>query len=187
MKRILCLSAGLGLILLTGCITLSVYPYYTAKDLTFDAALIGVWSDPGQTNADGETWTFERGDEQTYRLTVRDDDRKTEFDARLFKLKGHLFLDCLPRARTEYFTPGHVLLRVDRLQPRLEMRLLDYEWIGELIEKNPKAIRHAIIPKSGDHDPAFVLTADTAELQKFVLKHIATADAWKEKVVLQRR
>ncbi len=36
MKRTLLLTAGLALVLLTGCVTLSVYPYYTAKDVVFE-------------------------------------------------------------------------------------------------------------------------------------------------------
>jgi hypothetical protein len=189
MKQIICLTAGLALTVLTGCVTLSVYPYYTAKDVTFDPALVGVWAEPGKTNADRETWTFERVDDQSYRLTVTEDDKKTGYDARLFKLKGHTLLDCLPRERTDCLIPGHVLLRVDSLQPALEMRLLDYGWLGKLIEKQPKAIRHVMVPGYGQKadDEMLVLTADTAELQKFVLKHLQTEDAWSDKIEMTRQ
>jgi len=190
MKRIIYLTAGLALALLTGCVTLSVYPYYTAKDVTFDPVLVGVWAEAEKTNTDQESWTFEKTDDQTYRLRVIDKDEKTEFDARLFKLKNQLFLDCLPRKHGDYSAPCHLLLRVNRLQPRLEMDLLDFEWLAKLIEQQPKAIRHTLIPKpggkTGDNE-GLVLTADTAELQKFILKHLKTEAAWKDLDPMQRR
>jgi len=179
-----------ALVLLTGCVTLSVYPYYTAKDVQFDAALLGNWVDPDKTNADLETWSFEKINDHTYRLTVTEKEEKTEFDAHLFKLKDHTFLDCLPREHSDYSTPCHLLLRVDRLQPALELRPLDYEWLGNLIEKQPKAIRHSTISQAnakGDDVKGFVLTADTAELQKFILKHIQTQEAWSKAMVMKRR
>lgn len=190
MKRIICLTAGLSLALLTGCVTLSVYPYYTAKDLTFDPALVGAWADPDKTNEDRETWTFEKTEHQTYHLTVTDKDEKTEFDAQLFELKNQMFLDCLPRERSDYSAPCHVLLRINRIQPTLEMHLLDFEWLSKLIEKQPKAIRHTLIEKAGGKtgdNEGLVLTADTAELQKFILKHIKTEEAWGEVKVMQKR
>lgn len=187
MKRILCLSVGLGLALLTGCVTMSVYPFYTDKDLTYDPTLVGVWADASTTNASGETWTFERDEGAGYLLKVKEDDKVTEFDARLFKLKGQLFLDCLVRKREDYMLPCHILLRVDSLQSRLQMRLLDYEWLGELIEKQPKAIRHALVPGKKSDDQMLVLTADTAALQKFVLKHLATQEAWGDDPLVMKK
>jgi len=190
MKRTLLLTAGLALVLLTGCITLSVYPYYTTKDLTFDPALVGIWSEPDKTDADSETWTFEKLNEQAYRLTVKDKDEKTEFDARLFKLKGFTFLDCLPCKHNDYSAPCHVLLRLNQIQPQLEMHLLDFEWLSNLIEKQPKAIRHTMVVEAnakGDNAKSFVLTADTSELQKFVLKHLKTEEAWGKPMVMKKQ
>ena len=190
MNRIISITAGVVLVLLTGCVTLSVYPYYTAKDVLFDAALLGIWVDPDKTNADLETWSFEKINDHTYRLIVTEKDEKTEFDAHLFKLKDYTFLDCLPREHSDYSTPCHLLLRVDRRQPALELRPLDYEWLGNLIEKQPKAIRHIRISEAtakGEESKSFVLTADTAELQKFILKHIQTQEAWSKAMVMKRR
>lgn len=193
MKRLLTLTSGLALLLLTGCITLSVYPYYTSKDVIFDSALLGDWIEEGETNAYGQVWTFEKINERAYRFTVSGTDKeKFEFDAHLFKLKGHTFLDCLRRDREpdDFTVPGHFLLRVDRLQPMLEVHALDYEWLDELIEKNPKAIRHALIPKAGangNESEDLVLTASTAELQKFILKHVQDEDAWVDLEIMQRR
>jgi hypothetical protein len=79
---------------------------------------------------------------------------------------------------------------VDQLQPALEMRLLNFDWLTKLLERQPKAIRHTIIEKAGgqsDSDKTFVLTADTAELQKFILKHIETKEAWSDVMMMKRQ
>jgi hypothetical protein len=190
MKRIIFLTIGMALTLLTGCVVMSVYPYYTAKDVVFDPTLLGVWTDATKTNGDGESWTFEKVEEQKYQLVITENDKKTKFDACLFKIKNHLFLDCLAHERCDYSAPCHLLLRVDQLQPTLEMRLLNFDWLTKLLERQPKAIRHTIIEKAGgqsDSDKILVLTADTAELQKFILKQLETKEAWSDVMVMQRQ
>lgn len=190
MKRIVLSTIGIALVLLAGCVVNSVYPFYTAKDLTFDPALLGVWSDPEETNTSQETWTFEQLGVQTYKLTIRDGSETNEFDTHLFTLGGQKFLDSLPRSRAEYHTPSHFLLRVKRIAPSLELQLLNYEWLKELVEKKPKTIRHIIVPdKAGDSQDkgTLTLTADTAELQKFVLKHLNNTNAWIDPMVMKKQ
>lgn len=163
-------------VLLTGCVVSSVYPYYTQKDLAFDPALLGTWTSTS-TNAT-DSWTFERRETQSYKMTVKDGEESIEYDAHLFRLKGQLFLDVLPHPKkdcNEDFIPPHYLLRVDKLQPTLRLRPLDYKWMGELLEKKPKALRHM---KPGAKDDGFIVTADTAELQKFIIRHLKTGEAW---------
>jgi len=69
--------------------------------------------------------------------------------------------------------PPHYLLKVARIEPQFEYSIVSYKWLGELLEKNPKAVRHIVVPdESGDASKGrIVLTADTAELQKFILKY----------------
>jgi hypothetical protein len=57
-----------------------------------------------------------------------------------------------------------------------------------LVEQNPKAIRHIVVPpKLGENGGGLlVLTADTAELQKFILKHEKTAGTFGDRRVMQR-
>lgn len=180
--------AAFGL-LLAGCVVTSVYPWYTAKDVVFDPALVGTWrgTDPG--TKPGEFWQFEKLEDRAYKLTMAEDGKRKEFDTHLFKLGGHLFLDCFPRERPEDSLPPHYLLRVGSVAPVLEIALLDYDWLGKLLEKNPKAVRHLIVPKklgeSGDGN--LVLTAETAELQRFLLKHVANTNAFGKPAQLKRQ
>lgn len=189
MKRTL-LLAGLAMTLITGCVVTSVYPYYTPKDVTFDPTLIGVWVNADKSGDDDATWTFGSNAPQTYKLVIADKDKKSEFDVRLFKLGGQLFMDCLPRERHDYSIPAHILLRVSSIQPTLQMQPLNHKWLEEWVEENPKAIRHIVIPKSDDkqsNDMDLVLTANTAELQKFILKHLKTKEAWHDPMVMKRQ
>ena len=189
MKTSIKIVIGLALIfLLAGCVVSSVYPYYTAKDVVFDPALVGNWAETGSTNADHERWRFEQSTSQAYRLFVQDNGKQTEFDAHLFKLKGRLFLDLCPRDRPDNSLPLHYLLKVARIEPALEMSVLDFEWLTKLIEKEPKAIRHIVVPKKLGEDGGgdLVLTADTAELQKFILKHEKTEGAFGKVSVMNR-
>ena len=189
MKTIIKITTGLTLTtLLAGCVVTSVYPFYTAKDVGFDPALVGAWEKTGSTNAANEHWRFEKAEGQAYKLTVQDKEKPTEFDAYLFKLKGRRFLDLYPRERPDNSLPPHYLLKVTRIEPTLEMQVLDYDWLTKLIEKHPKAIRHIVVPKKLGEDGGgdLVLTADTAELQKFILKHEKTPGAFGDGIVMQR-
>ena len=174
---------GLALAL-TGCVVTSVYPFYFEKDVSFEPALLGHWT---KGESPKEHWTFERDGETAYRLTYTEGDKSSVMQARLFKLRGQMFLDLLGAEPGDYGLlppiPAHALLRIIRTSPTLEMVPLDYEWLANLLEKKPKIIRHHIVKVNGDK--RLVLTADTAELQRFVLKHLETEDAWKEVLKLQ--
>ena len=189
MKTILKLLTGLVLpTLLVGCIVTSVYPFYTAKDVVFDPALVGVWAIAGSTNAANEHWQFEKAEGQAYKLTVLENEKRTEFDTHLFKLKGRIFLDLYPRERPDNSLPAHYLLKVTRTEPVLEYSLLDYDWLTKLVEKNPQVIRHLVVPnKVGENGGGLVvLTADTAALQKFILKHDKAEGAFSKVSVMKR-
>lgn len=190
MKQVILSIFGLALVFLAGCVVNSIYPYYTAKDVIFDPALLGTWRDPANTNDNKESWVFEKIIGQTYKMTTRSGETN-EFDTHLFTLGGQRFLDCLPRFRAAYHTPEHFLLRVKSITPSLEMQLLDYEWLTKLIERDPKAIRHLIVPdeagaQSSSPQGHLTLTADTAELRKFLLKHLNNTNAWVALMVMKK-
>lgn len=187
MKRIIWSSLSLALVLLAGCVVTSIYPYYHKKDLTFDPKLLGEWNTPDATNTSKESWTFEQTGTQTYNWTVRDEGRTNSYATHLFTLGGAKFLDALPQERHDYATPSHILLRVAKMTPQLELQVLNYEWLAKLVEANPKTIRHIVVPKEGgSEEGTLTLTADTAELQKFIRKHMNNTNAWGEPLVMKK-
>ncbi len=187
-KAIIPLLLTTGAVVLTGCIATSVYPFYTEKDLVYDAALPGHWTK--QQDA-GEHWNFEAQGTNAYRLTYETATQTNRMEARLFKLRGQLFLDLFPEdIDTEMIPPpipSHLLLRVVQLAPSLRMAALDHGWLQNLVQTSPKAIRHELL-KAGPkpEDTRVVLTAETADLQSFLIEHLQSEDAWKNEFELKK-
>ena len=126
---------------------------------------------------------FAQNTSNCYQLTYISGDTTNIMRAHLFKLKGQAFLDLFTTEQKEEVMPppipSHSLMRVFELSPILRMAPLGYEWLAGVLEKNPKALRHHVVSGTDNKDDqGFVLTADTAELQRFVLKHLRTKEAW---------
>jgi hypothetical protein len=83
--------------------------------------------------------------------------------------------------------PSHLLVRIVQLTPALQMSAMSYDWLKELLDKNPKAVPHIVIP-TGERpgDRRIVLTAGTAELQRLLLAHLKTEAAWTSNEELRR-
>jgi hypothetical protein len=191
MKKLLNLILGAAvigsLLVLAGCVVTSVHPYYTDKDIISDPALVGRWAEADAENPETKHWQFEAGDGQGYKLFVQEGSERTEYAAHLFQLKGRRFIDALPVRDGGDFIPPHYLLHVTKLNASdLELSVMDYEWIEKLVKEKPKAIRHVWVEESGGKT-RLVLTADTAELQAFVLKHIADTNAFEAVFSMRRR
>lgn len=175
-----------ALCLVAGCIVSSVYPYYTPKDLTYDRHLEGTWCKGLATN---ETWSFGGRNGQFYILTTVDSQSTNNFEAHLFKLKQYEFLDLLTTNRDEFQMPVHILSRVTLEGAGLTLHFLDYGWVTGLLETNPAVLRHVILPAEAGNtnDNMVFLTADTKELQKFLLKHIADTNAFSKDATMELR
>jgi hypothetical protein len=162
----------IGIVLVLGGCVPSLYPLYNDKDLTFDPALLGQW-----TQADGKgTWAFTKAGGKEYRLVYTDNEGKQgRFHAHLLKLEGRLFLDLFPNRmdqdqKENYFyrlhmVPAHTFMRVDQIEPTLKMAYLHPQWIKKYLEEHPGAIRYETV------ENRIVLTAQTKQLQAFVLQH----------------
>ena len=191
MKRIILTAGGLALLLVTGCIVTSVNPLYTGKDLMFDPALVGAWSE-GEGK---DTWAFEKAGEKKYKLLHTDEKGRTgTFEAHLLKLGKYQFLDLHlvdPGEKEEWqinelaalamiMRPGHLFFKVSQIQPTLQLSALHEDWLKKLLEKDPKAIQHERIQFGSDNtnDCRYVLTAETKALQEFVLKYADSAEAF---------
>jgi hypothetical protein len=188
MKRIIPTAAGLALVLITGCIVTSVNPLYTEKDLVFDPALVGAWSE-GEGK---DLWAFEKAGEKKYKLLHTDEKgRVGEFEAHLLKLDKYQFLDLHlvdPGEKEEWqinelaglaiiIRPGHLFFKVSQIRPTLQLSALHEDWLKTLLEKDPNAIQHERI-RFGTNDYRNVLTAKTKSLQKFVLKYADSPEAY---------
>jgi len=171
-KRNVVVVAAVAL-LLAACIP-SINPFYTDKDVVFEPKLLGEWQEKEKAD-EPEIWKFEEGKDKAYKLTITEKEGKQgEFEAHLFKLNQEYFLDILA---SEIGTnvadlvkasliPGHLLLRVSQIDPELKLAMVDFDWLDKHLKEHPKALAH-----HRDDDRIF-LTAETADLQSFVLKHL---------------
>jgi hypothetical protein len=161
--------------LLGGCVP-SLHGLFNNEDLIFEEGLLGIWA----KGNDKETWQFGRRDGQDnkrYTLVYTDSDGKTgEFSASLGKLNDTLFLDLYPdepdlNANAFYkghLLPVHTFIKIDQIEPTLQMRMMNPDIMKEMLEADPNLIPHEILE---ERDSQVVLTASTEELQRFMIEH----------------
>lgn len=179
LKGVLILSAAL--VFLGGCVVGSIYPYYRTQDLVYDPSLVGKWVHPGSTNEDDDGPEFKQFGTNSYMMPVDSDKSSTNYAwIHLFEIDGRRFLDGRLTNDVMYHTPEHYVWRIKKSQSTLEAALLNMEWLESLLKTNPQALRHTIVednPNDGS-SKRIVLTADTAELQKFILKYADDTNAF---------
>jgi len=159
-------------LLLAGCLP-SLHPLYNDETLIFREELIGKWMEE-----DGSFWQFRKAGEKEYKLRLFEEHEELgQFSAHLIEIEGLIFLDIFPDSDALenmddfyqiHFLPVHTFLKVDRIKPNLQLRMIDYEKMGNMLENDPNILKHEI------SDDRIVLTASTEELQHFVIKHVET-------------
>lgn len=185
---------GLAALILSGCWTLSIHPLYTEKDLVTDPMLIGKWYSPEDLD---QLWIFEKDGESAYRLMIIegieeqlrdavenqsrlvltvDPDRDAAFEIHLVKLGRYTFLDFFPEEPANvnefykfHVIPAHSFTRVSVEGHVMQLAFFDSEWLMERVDKGDLPIR---VEEWGD---LRVITAETNDLQKFILDHIDEA------------
>ena len=179
---VICLAAVGGL--LAGCVVTSVCPYYTQQDLVFQPAILGTWTN---TNTPEEVWRFEQKGNLAYRFTLVEPSKATVMEAHMFKLAGESFLDIFSLEQDYHVIPAHYLLRVSQFAPTLRFTELNEMWLKDLLDRHPNAVRHHFV-QTGEkpEERRVVLTAETSELQKFIIAHLSSKRAWKMCVELGR-
>lgn len=181
-RKIVTCFAVVAVALLVSCMpAYSVHPYFTEKDLIFDPSLVGTWYSQDDENQRGavviEQMDFNGKPGYEISLTNITDKPATpeinqKFDARLFKLGGEQFLDVVQsdlRSGDDQIAvlamPVHMLAKVSLQEDSLTFWFLDDEWLKKSLESGQTSTAHEI------EDDTPVLTAPTADLQKFVLDH----------------
>lgn len=178
MKFLKLIVIGTVLSLFAGCIVLSVYPFYNAKDLIFDSSLTGRWAKSDATN---DLWQLSDVGGKFYMLVTSDYQDTNGFEAHLFQLKQYQFLDLLTTNRDEFEMPMHLISKVQRNQTSLMLQFLDYGWLTGYLQTNPAALRHIIVPENSNetnNGNMLFLTASTRDLQVFLLKHAQDTNAF---------
>lgn len=176
----------------SGCVVFSFYPLYTEKDLFPNDLLVGEWMDN-----DSAVWKFDfnyngkqlpdNKDSTAFILQIKEKG-STDFGhgkmiIHIVKLGGTYFLDFYATDYLDkqdltvldfHLVPVHSFAKLDIKGDKAIIRWFDPKWLQELIEKNRIRIHHE---NNGDY---ILLTAQPAELQKFVLKYVNSEEAFED-------
>ena len=167
MRKILNTSVVvLAALVLTSCAP-SLNPFYTDKDIVFNDDLLGAW-----VNDSGDKCMFTKSGDNHYDFLFVDDGL-SRFEARLIELGGVKFLDLYPKTQGKNsdlspanFVPAHTLALLTISKDSISIAMMDVEWIKKLSDQNRLDLAHERLA-----DGSIVLTAQTRELQAFVMKH----------------
>ena len=169
--------------LLCGCVP-SLHPRYTEATTILDPRIEGTWLEDG-----GHLWTFHPAEKKRYLLEYRsrqDKGEAADLEATLLQLEQYLFLDTFPEARgastilLSHTIRAHNIARVWLEADSLRLASLDPDWLERAIEKELIDISHQVV--NGD----IVLTAPTADLQRFALFAASQQGTFADPITLRR-
>jgi hypothetical protein len=174
-------------LVMSSCLVKSLHPFYSEKDIVYKPELIGSWL--GNDSAKWEIKQhkvfagFMKDEKETncYDIDFTDKNGSSKFLAHLFSLNGQLYLDFFlpeiegPDLAAMHMIPAHTLARVELGKDQITIRWYNEEWLIKLFNENRIRIAHERIPfdideKNPDNFQV-VLTAPTADLQKFIIKY----------------
>jgi hypothetical protein len=164
------------LVLLSGCPVKSLNGLDEGSndpDMVFDARLLGVWPNVGKKCTSTETITAH---EKVYSLQYLDceSNEKTSYEAGLFKLDQHYFLDMTAASEEvcDLCVGIHLIYRVQFEKDSVSLAPLDYDWFKTAEQK--KRVKLATLPD----DPG-TITAPPKDLKAFCRKYADNNEAFK--------
>jgi len=187
-KSILFIAVFAISMMLSGCLIKSLHPFYSEEDVVFKPELIGSWLDSDSASWEFEQYSFSHGFMQgdsldnSYKVHfVEGDSIVSIFNVHLFMLNDEYYMDFYPMMselfEDEFYSmhllPTHSLAKVE-LKGNTTMKIMWFneDWLNSLFEENRVKIAHEVI-KIDEHEfgTVYALTAQTDELQKFIVKY----------------
>lgn len=130
-------------ILLSGCLP-SLHKLYTDETLVFEEGLIGKWRGDEDT-----IWQFRKAGDKKYELRIYETQEDMRFAAHLVKIEGMMFLDLYPDSNDInelddfyklHLLAVHTFMKVDQIDPNLQLRMIDYDKVEDILEDDPDAL-----------------------------------------------
>ncbi|HEY3739308.1 MAG TPA: hypothetical protein VGL53_05665 [Bryobacteraceae bacterium] len=176
-------SAGLialaaAVAMLSGC-TVSLQPFYSKATLLDDRSIEGRWTD-GET-----TWQITRTRPAHYDIAACEEDSgdcKADTVGVLFRTSDVTFLDFQEKAESNFSTVVHPhgLFQVHMEDDAIDLMMLDQDRLTNLAKDGRLDTEFA------DLESGFLLTAASADLQSFVLRHLSDPQVFAESHRLRR-
>ncbi len=178
MKKYALVPALLVCVVLAGCVT-TLNQIYTDKDLTFDKSILGDWQDADTP----ETYSLSQSGENEYHLLYTNEEGiPAEFTLHLVRIDSLLFFDVFPdepdlggnEFYEIHFLPVHSFVRVVQTDPEFLLATINSDWLDDYVQEHPGQIA------GQDTEGELVLTAQTEDLQRFLIKMASTEGAFNE-------
>lgn len=182
MKRTFVFLVALTIILVVSCVP-SLYPFYTEKDLFTDEKYEGFWKSEND-------WLYISKDSDDCKLLIIENENMlisshynmSLFDITLFQLNDHPFIDLYPSENSmhgtslykEHLVAAHSLAKVSLHDDSLLLFHQNPDFVEKLLKERRIRIKHE------QTEDKFILTAPTADLQKFVIKYMNEPEAFLE-------
>ena len=169
-----------------GCGIGSVSSLISDTDVQFDSLLVGAWQESGGKESAVIT-TVESG---RYSIVYTDSEGKIgRFQAILGRVGAFRVLDVepedpAPEATALYrslLLPLHGAVFIDSVGAELRFRLLEPDSLKQYLQREPNAVTHVM------RDEVVVLTAPTADVQRFLVRYVPRAGALGEPNAWVRR
>lgn len=167
MKKIILSLVILISLIIQGCVP-SLHPLYSADTIVQDNRIEGIWKNKE------ETWTFKKNGKNNYIgiYEIKSEDTKDEFEVHIVKLGKDYYLDFSPSGdflKSDFYKmhliPAHTFAKINLGNKTLQMQPFNPDWLEEQIKNRYIRIKHEVI------DEDIIITAPTADLQKFVIKY----------------
>ena len=197
MKAKLIILTALIAMTMSGCLVKSLHPFYNEKDIMYKPELTGIY-----LGNDSSSWEIRQHkafaglfkDEKpgnSYDIIYTDKKATSKFVAHLFSLDNQLYLDFfLPDPEgtdlaVMHLVPAHTLAKVELSNNRITINWYNEEWLMKLFNENRIRIAHERVQfdldKKDQDSYQVVLTAPTADLQKFIIKYGNDPEAFNKK------
>jgi hypothetical protein len=178
---------------LSGCVTYSLHPFYKADENTLEPGLVGTWM------VDKTKITVEANKGKTYEAEIADMDSHTDcrYTVRLIRVGNNLFADAIVDVESlngknidlPYGVEAlHFLMKLSLNGDTLGMALLNHDWLVKQFDAKKISVAHEYMDENGNpRDSSILLTASSADLQKFIQQIADTPDAFEEPDVMHRQ
>ena len=182
-RRVLGNLAAIVLLLpLSGCLVVSLQPFYDSQTTEFSAGLLGTWDQKDEK----ASLTIARGAWNAYDFTYVEGAESTRFTAHLTRIGTRLVLDL--KTATGVETPTgmvqvHWPFLIDQQGDTLAVQALNYDWFKDRLNQQPLTGLAAAF----DGEKNVVITASTTAVRDWLARHIVSAAVWEEPTSFQRR
>lgn len=190
------------IVLLSNCVVVSFYPFYTENDIITDHRIIGTWMSTGRSTqfnasnpnlweisfpdtleADKDGMNLNYNNKNTYLLKTYSKETPeawAKFWLHIIELNGQLYADIFPTdwefnndMLNAHRLSVHSIAKIG-IGEKICFNWIDPEWLGDLFDQKKIRIHHE------DNGWNILLTAKPGELQKFLIKYGNDEQAYKD-------